>query len=87
MRCISPACGSHRPTADLAGQIYLLRDALTHIAHILDHLFRGNTTALLYFVMIACPLTMNVIQARPTARVRLLHGMLAAPVSLHPNPA
>lgn len=54
-------------------QIFLLEDALLHIAHVLDVVFHGNPTGQLYFVMIACPLAMNVLQVRfPPALAFLL---------------
>ncbi|KAK9805878.1 hypothetical protein WJX73_000180 [Symbiochloris irregularis] len=43
--------------------IILLRGSLAHIAGLLDSIFKVHTTAELFFVMIACPLTMNVLQA------------------------
>lgn len=43
-------------------QIYMLKDALTHIAHVLDDIFRDHPVTFLYFVMIAWPLAMNLLQ-------------------------
>lgn len=43
--------------------IFLLREALVHMAHVLDDLFQDRPTHLLFFVVIACPLTMNLLQA------------------------
>lgn len=51
---------------DLTGcrhvQVILGRGFLIHVAAVLDHLFRGHPTALLYFVMVMCPLCMNLVQ-------------------------
>jgi hypothetical protein len=35
-----------------------------HIAQAVDSAFAGHPTALLFFVMIMCPLLMNLLQAR-----------------------
>lgn len=43
--------------------VILTRSVLIHVAAVLDHLFRGHPTALLYFVMVMCPLCMNLVQA------------------------
>ena len=41
----------------------MLRSLLIHIARGLDATFRGHPVAMLYFVMICCPLLMNILQA------------------------
>lgn len=38
------------------------RPGLVPAAHVLDVIFRGHTVLLLFFVMIMCPLTMNILQ-------------------------
>ena len=43
-------------------QVILGRGVLIHVAALLDNLFYGHPTALLYFVMVMCPLCMNLIQ-------------------------
>ncbi|GAB4815021.1 hypothetical protein N2152v2_002067 [Parachlorella kessleri] len=42
--------------------VILLGRVLGHVAEALDDAFRGHPTLLLYFVMICCPLCMNMIQ-------------------------
>jgi len=43
--------------------VFMLRGLLIHIARALDSVFRGHPFALLYFVMLCCPLLMNLLQA------------------------
>ena len=43
-------------------QVILARGILIHVAAVLDDLFHGHPTALLYFVMVMCPLCMNLVQ-------------------------
>lgn len=43
-------------------QVFMLRGLLIHIARALDSVFRGHPFALLYFVMLCCPLLMNLLQ-------------------------
>lgn len=43
-------------------QVVLLGTMLIHIAQGLDAAFAGHPTLLLFFVMICCPLCMNMIQ-------------------------
>ncbi len=50
------------PSFDLAVQAILGRGILIHVAALLDNLFYGHPTALLYFVMVMCPLCMNLVQ-------------------------
>lgn len=48
----------------ICGSMVILgRGILIHVAAVLDRLFYGHPTALLYFVMVMCPLCMNLIQA------------------------
>ena len=46
----------------LSLQVILGRGVLIHVAALLDNLFYGHPTALLYFVMVMCPLCMNLVQ-------------------------
>ena len=46
-------------------QVILGRGVLIHVAALLDNAFYGHPTALLYFVMVMCPLCMNLIQVCP----------------------
>lgn len=43
-------------------QVILGRGILIHVAALLDKTFRGHPNALLYFVMVMCPLCMNLVQ-------------------------
>ena len=45
-------------------QVIGARAGLVHIAQAVDSAFAGHSTALLFFVMIMCPLLMNLLQAR-----------------------
>ncbi|DBA75969.1 TPA: hypothetical protein ACH3X2_008905 [Trebouxia sp. C0005] len=48
----------------ICGSLVILgRGVLIHVAALLDNLFYGHPTALLYFVMVMCPLCMNLVQA------------------------
>lgn len=49
-----------------AMQVILSRGLLIHVAALLDKAFRGHPNALLYFVMVMCPLCMNLVQVRPS---------------------
>ena len=51
-------------------QVITAKPVLLPLANILDKLFRGHPVLLLYFVMIMCPLVMNVIQVRTPFLVR-----------------
>ncbi|KAL4452727.1 hypothetical protein ABPG75_008389 [Micractinium tetrahymenae] len=42
--------------------VVLLGSLLVHVAHGIDSLFAGHPTVLLFFVMIMCPLLMNICQ-------------------------
>jgi len=55
-------CSSH---SHLSLQVILGRGVLIHVAALIDHLFYGHPTALLYFVMVMCPLCMNLVQVCP----------------------
>jgi len=44
-------------------QVLLTARVLKYIALVLDIVFSGHPTLLLFFVMVACPLGMNLIQA------------------------
>ena len=50
---------------DVCLQVILGRGLLIHVAALLDNLFSGHPTALLYFVMVMCPLCMNLVQVCP----------------------
>ena len=43
-------------------QVILARGVLIHVAALLDKAFRGKPTSELYFVMVMCPLCMNLVQ-------------------------
>lgn len=46
-------------------QVIGAKPALLPIARLLDDWFRGHPILLLFFVMIMCPLVMNIIQVKP----------------------
>lgn len=43
-------------------QVILARGVLIHVAALLDKAFQNKPTAELYFVMVMCPLCMNLVQ-------------------------
>ena len=43
-------------------QVIACKSILVPVAHVLDVIFQGHPNLLLFFVMIMCPLTMNVLQ-------------------------
>ena len=45
-------------------QVIALKAELIHVAALLDRLFAGHPVSLLLFVMICCPLIMNLFQVR-----------------------
>lgn len=51
---------SHRESR--IAQVLILRSSLVHVARLLDLIFDSRPLALLYFVMICCPLLMNLLQ-------------------------
>ena len=59
--------GSDVLISSLSAQVFASRALLIHIAKALDAIFRGHPIAMLYFVMICCPLLMNILQVRPAS--------------------
>ena len=45
-------------------QVIAAKAVLLPLARVLDNVFWGHPVLLLYFVMIMCPLVMNIIQVR-----------------------
>ena len=43
-------------------QVIACKSILVPVAHVLDVIFQGHPNLLLFFVMIMCPLTMNILQ-------------------------
>ena len=49
-------------------QVIACKSILVPVAHVLDVIFQGHPNLLLFFVMIMCPLTMNILQvSRPSS--------------------
>lgn len=56
-------------------QVILFRSLLIHLASLLDAIFRGHPVALLFFVMICCPLLMNIFQVWLLLMLRILYRL------------
>lgn len=52
-------------------QVIGAKPVLLPVASVLDVVFQGHPVLLLYFVMIMCPLVMNIIQVCPSCKILL----------------
>jgi hypothetical protein len=59
-------------------QVIGAKPILLPIARLLDAMFWGHPVLLLFFVMIMCPLTMNVAQVRTLEQLRPLLEAIAS---------
>jgi hypothetical protein len=48
----------------MPAQVIAAKAVLVHVAGVLDRAFNGHPMLLLFFVMIMCPLCMNLLQVR-----------------------
>ena len=55
----------------MPAQVIAAKAVLVHVAEVLDSAFSGHPTLLLFFVMIMCPLCMNLLQVRQHLQSKL----------------